>query len=72
MTQEEIDQLASQQMKSAQGRHHAYPDSEEWESALSKLLESLKNMRMDQILLSKHPDMPGFTEAEKKELRKQG
>ena len=30
----------------------------------------LKQMRMDAILFSKHPEMPGFTEAEKKELRK--
>ena len=30
----------------------------------------LQQMRMDAILLSKHPDMPGFTEAEKKGLRK--
>lgn len=29
----------------------------------------LQQMRMDAILFSKHPDMPGFTEAEKKELR---
>ena len=27
-------------------------------------------IRRDAILLSKHPDMPGFTEAQKKELRK--
>ena len=31
---------------------------------------TLQQMRMHEILLSKHPDMPGFTEAEKKKLRK--
>lgn len=44
-----------------------------WQSAMTQeeidqLI--LQQMRMDTILFSKHPEMPGFTEAEKKELRK--
>ena len=35
-----------------------------------KVLYPFIEMRMDAILLSKHPDMPGFTQAEKEELRK--
>jgi len=35
-----------------------------------KVLYPFIEMRMDAIRASKHPDMPGFTQAEKKELRK--
>ncbi|KKN66914.1 hypothetical protein LCGC14_0466890 [marine sediment metagenome] len=35
-----------------------------------EMLELILQMRRGAILFSKHPSMPGFTEAEKKELRK--